>query len=369
MEADARPVKTYRTGYQHTAPTMSRNPRKNKASGNTTPTISTDHLKVGQQKPTSVPSPYHFKGVTREKTTAAVSRNPFKVEHRTTAQSVSRNGTKEKSSPTSRKTAQALPRKVTKIEREKPTKSQKSHSKEMKIKLKNKDMNHTESVGNISATSVLINAFSTQTVPKQSQIIEHLARPSPVNVRASSLTTSVLPSTLHSLKKQTLAGNKTSAFMNNTEKLESSNQVVTQSRTTSHSSQPKPMLASSLIFYSKASTSAYGSSSKYGVGNDLKYNSQHTDNDTSCKNSAILQDVSPPAGQQTALGPVSDMRTCIQLACDVGGDVAYMRSSHCFVITCQSTALCGAGDLKPGGSPITSAVAFLRKLGHPFRGR
>ncbi|KAL9963276.1 hypothetical protein ACROYT_G032460 [Oculina patagonica] len=206
-----------------------------------------------------------LKGVTREKTTPAVSRIPFKVEHRTTAQSVSRNGIKEKASPTSRKTTQARPHDAVKISQEKtkPTKSQKPHSKEMKIELKSKDVNHTESTRNISATSVAINSFSTQTVPKQSEINEHSARSSPANVRASSVATTILPSTLYALKTQSLAENKTSVFMNSTEMLEPPKKVITQSRTTSHSRQPKPMLASSLIFYSKASTSSFGGSSKY----------------------------------------------------------------------------------------------------------
>ncbi|KAJ7382510.1 hypothetical protein OS493_034673 [Desmophyllum pertusum] len=67
--------------------------------------------------------------------------------------------------------------------------------------------------------------------------------------------------------------------------------------------------------------------------------------------------------QKTALGPVTDMRTCIQLACDVGGDVAYMRSSQCFVITCHSPALCDTSDRRAGSSDITTSVALLRKRG------
>ena len=348
---------------------MSRNPRKNKATGNTKPTISPDHFKVGPIKTTSAPSPYHSKGVTRQKTTASVSRNHFKVEHWTTTQSVSRSSFKENASPTSRKTAQVPPHNVVKMEREKTKsiKSQTFHADEMKIESKNKDMKGDGSARNISATSVIINASSTQSIPKQSQINEHLARLSPVTFHTVAMATAVLPSTLHVLKKPFLVENKTSVFVNSTEKFVPSTQVITQSRTTSHSIQPKPRLTSSLIFYSTASTSAFGGSSSYGK--DLKNNLQNTtDNVASCNVSEILQDVSPPIGKETSLGPVPDMRTCIQLAFDVDGDVACMRSSHCFAITCHSRALCEASDQRLGGSDVTSTIAFLRKRGHPYKG-
>ncbi|KAJ7382473.1 hypothetical protein OS493_034634 [Desmophyllum pertusum] len=161
----------------------------------------------------------------------------------------------------------------------------------------------------------------------------------------------------------------TDAFLNSTVKVEPSTQVAYPSTTTEHSIQHKPRLVSSLIFNSQASTSVSRNSGKYGVGNDENNDSPVTAGDLgSCNESKILQDVSTPNGTETALGPVTDMRTCVQLACDVGGDVAYMRSSQCFVITCHSPALCDTSDRRAGSSDITTLVALLRKRGQSNKG-
>lgn len=307
---------------------------KHGVTGKTTPAMSHDHLKVSQSKTTSAPPQFHFKG-TNEKTTVAVSRNSLKAEHKTTTQPASRNANKGDAFPTASKTAQAISHKVVKIGQKK-TKQAKSQK---------------------------------PPVPKQSQIKDDLKRPSPVKVSTSPAKTVALSSTLRVLEKQALAENKTSVFLNTSEKLAPSTKVDTRSRTTAHLRRPQPRLASSIIFYSKASTSVFESSSKFVAGNDSSYDSQHTTDDTvSCSDSEILQDVSPPVGQETALGPVPDMRTCIEQSCHVGGDVAYMRSSQCFVITCQSPALCQANDLRPGSSDITTTVAFLRKRGQHYKG-
>ena len=352
VEADARPIKTFTTGYQPTAHILSRQPPKNNAiptvsrsklkgggiemksaskqnpthgvTGKTTPAMPRDHLKVKHSKTTSAPPKFHVK-YTKEKTTVAMSRNLPRAEHRTTTQPVSRNTNKGEALATASITAQAISHNVSHI-----AQGQTKQAETLK-----------------------------PPVPKQSQIKDDLKGPRRVKVNTSPTTTVTLCSTRHLLRKQTLAGNKTSVVLNTSEKLAPS----PQSKATSHTSQPQPRLASSIIFSSKASSSVLESSSTFVAGNVSYSDSQHTKDDSlSCKDSEILQDVSPPVGQETALGMVPDMRTCIELSCDhVGGDVAYMRSSQCFVITCQSHALCQGNDLRPGISDINTTVAFLRK--------
>ena len=359
VEADARPIKT--TGYQQTAHTLSRKPPKNKATPTvsrsklkgggsklksapkrnltqgvtekTTLAMSRDYLKVSHSKTTSAPPQFHFKD-TKEKTTVAVSRNSLRAEHRTTTQPVSRYADKGEVVPATSKTAQAISHNFAKMGQEK-TKQAKS------LKLP---------------------------VTKEPQIKDDLKGPGPRKVNTSPITTVALSSTQRALKKheQSLAKNETSNVLSTSEKLTPSLQTTT----TADSRQPQPRLASSLIFSSKVSSSVFGSSSTFVAGNVSYIGSQYTTDDSvPCKDSEILRDVSPPVGQETALGPVPDMRTCIELSCDhVGGDVAYMRSSQCFVITCQSPALCQGNDLRPGISDINSAVAFLRKRGQHYEG-
>ena len=293
-----------------------------------------------------------------------MSRNPFKFKHRTTTQSVSRNATKERAP-----TAQNMSHNAVKIKpaKTKPTKSQKFHTNKKEIEAKSKDMSDAKSSRKISATSKVVTTVSSQPIPKQSQTNEHLARAKPKNVHGGVITSAVWPSTTHASKKTSFIGSITASVINSTVKLEPSKKVVAKSKTTAHTSQLKLRLPSLTIFYSKASTLTSEDSSKNTI---RRYNSQRTpDKITSCKESEILHHVSPPVGKETALGPAPDMRTCIQLACHVGGEVAVMRSAHCFVVTCQSPALCQASDVRPGGSDITSTVAFLRKRGQPNEGR
>lgn len=358
VEADARPIKT--TGYQQTAPMLARKPHKNKGvltvshsnlrgegskmksaskhsptdgvTRKTTPALSRDRLKVRQSKTTSAPTPFNFKG-TKKRTTLAVSRNPLKAKNATTTQSVSRNASKGMALKTASKTVQVISHNVPRIGQGKTR--------------------ETESLK--------------PPVPKQSQIKDDLKGPRPMKVSASPVKTVALSSTQHVLKKKAL---QTSVVLNTSEKLSPSVQVVTRSSTAVHPRQAHPRLASSLISYSKASSSVTERSSKFLDGNDSAYDSQHISTDVvSCKHSEILQDVSPPVGPKTALGPVPDMRTCIELSCDhLGGDAAYMRSSQCFVITCLSPALCQANDLTPGSSDINKTVAFLRRRGQHYKG-
>ena len=357
VEADARPIKT--TGYQHTAPTLSRKPPKNKATPTvsrsdlkgggsklklaskhnsthgakekTIPAMSRDYLKVRHIKTTSAPTQFHVKD-TKEKTTLSVSRNSLRAEHRTTTQSMPRHADKGEALPTASKTAQGISHNFPKMGQEK-TKQAES------LKLP---------------------------VPREPQIKDNLKGPGPRKVSTSPTTTVALFSTQHALRKQSPAKNETIVVLNTSEKLAPS----LQSTTTAHSRQPRPRLASSLILYSKASSSIFENSSTFEAGSVSNFSSQHTkDNSVPCKDSEILRDVSPPVGHETALGPVPDMRTCIELSCDhVGGDVAYMRSSQCFVITCQSPALCQGNDLRPGISDINSTIAFLRKRGQHYEG-
>lgn len=441
VEADAKPIKTHRTGHKPTAHTVSRNQRKNKAlptvsrnnlkderskaksapphyhpqgvtgkttpamshnplkgrriettpaqsrsplkgvTGKTKPPMSRNRTKAGQNKTTLAPSQHHSEGVAENTSTSAASRNPVKVKQGTATQSASRKTMKGVASPTDSKTAQAASHNAVTIEQEttEPAKSQNLFTSELRKELKSKDASAAKSAMRISATPArIIYTSTTQLLPKQSQINKLVTSPGSVNISARA----VFSSTLHALKKQSLAKNKTallpqgrsemltSAFLNSAVKVEPSTQVASPSTTTEHSIQHKPRLVSSLIFNSKASTSVSRNSGKYGVGNDENNDSPVTAGDLgSCNESKILQDVSTPNGTETALGPVTDMRTCIQLACDVGGDVAYMRSSQCFVITCHSPALCDTSDRKAGSSDITTSVALLRKQGQSNKGR
>lgn len=299
--------------------------------GKTTPAMSRDYLKVRYNKKTSAPRQFHVQD-TKETTTVAVSRNSLRAEHRPTTQSVSQHADKGEVFPATEETAQAISHNIHKMGQE----------------------------NNKQAESLKL------LVPKEPQMKDDLKSPGPWKVTTSPTTTVALSSTQHPLKKQSLAKNETSVVLNPSEKLAPS----LQSTTTAHSRRPQPRLASSLIFYSKASSATFESSSTFVAGNVSYVGSQQpTDDLVSCKESEILGDVSPPVGQETALGPVPDMRTCIELSCDhVGGDVAYMRSSQCFVITCQSPALCQGNDLRLGNSDINTTVAFLRKRGQHHEG-
>ena len=94
------------------------------------------------------------------------------------------------------------------------------------------------------------------------------------------------------------------------------------------------------------------------------------DGSSLCRESPIFHDVSPPNGTAVALGPVSDMRSCIHLSCDVSGDVAYMRNSQCFVITCDRPERCDLGKPDTDGIGSTKTqVAILRKRNQLKKGK
>lgn len=149
--------------------------------------------------------------------------------------------------------------------------------------------------------------------------------------------------------------------------------VVKSDHSSSHSTEhlthllpalkPSPSLSSTIFIgrRSKAVTTANGGGNKHHFS-PLQAASKSYDKEY-CKGSQISRDISPPSGKAIALGPVNDMRTCIHLSCDVGGDVAFMRSLQCFVITCDSKTTCQPGELKTGNtsSNFGSQVAFLRK--------
>lgn len=129
--------------------------------------------------------------------------------------------------------------------------------------------------------------------------------------------------------------------------------------------QPSPSLSSPI--YIRRQSKAVTTANDGGQGNNhhispFKAASKSYDKEY-CKGSQISRGFSPPSGKAIALGPVNDMRTCILLSCDVGGDVAFMRSMQCFVITCDSKSTCQPGELKTGNTSYNfgSQVAFLRK--------
>ena len=101
--------------------------------------------------------------------------------------------------------------------------------------------------------------------------------------------------------------------------------------------------------------------SKVGKGDnsEQRTNTLKSDLKLPCRESKIFPDVQFPSGHQKLLGNVPDMLTCIALSCDVGGDVAYMRGSQCFVIQCASPVNCEPRTVKNVSSG--TFVAFLRK--------
>lgn len=167
--------------------------------------------------------------------------------------------------------------------------------------------------------------------------------------------------------------NKTTPFSKTSIKMESSAKGYAKRLESKHSTEVQ---MTSILRLKPSPTVSYWSARNV-ISKMIRNGTSHSEktaallNDPSlCRESPIFHDVSPPNGSAVALGPVPDMRTCIHLSCDVSGDVAYMRSLQCFVITCDRPERCD--PVKPDtyeiGSPKTQ-VAILRKRNQLKKGK
>lgn len=384
VEADARPIKTYKTGKKqdthavshsavNTVLTVSRNSTKSETSETTlapsksvtrktTPAVS-HNPKKGQLFGTkSILSPFPLKDVTQ--TTLAVSRNRQKGPRFQTTPAHSLhplNSVKEMATPTQSFSLQKHWSSVTQPVSQ-PVKQSVSQS--------------------LTQSSQKAKGFkysSTQSIKKETQGTHLYTSPSPVELGAHNVATKVLSTSRNSLKKEAL--NRTvlltqdrsetlrDAFLNSTVKVEPSTQVNTKNIKTKHSIEIQPSASLASMFNLRGETSLLREfQSEQGSNQhiDSEPIAMKTDNIEFCRGSPISQGISPPSGTAIALGPVTDMRTCIHLSCEVDGDVAYMRSLQCFVITCDSSIMCKPGDTS---SDNTSQVAFLRKRSQSDEGR
>ena len=167
--------------------------------------------------------------------------------------------------------------------------------------------------------------------------------------------------------------NKSALFSKTSIKMESSAKGYARGLESKHSTEVQ--MAS--ILYLKPSPTVSYWSARSALSKTIRNKTSHFEktaailNDSSlCRESAIFHDVSPPNGTAVALGAVPDMRTCIRLSCDASGDVAYLRSSQCFVITCDRPERCDPG--KPdidGISSTKTEVAILRKRSQLKKGK
>ena len=384
VEADARLIKTYKAGQERITHPASRKTTKTEK-GKTVLIKSRSSLKSQKSKATQPPSQAPPKSVT-QKTAQAVSHSPSKgrrfgaklkpsslppksVTHKTSS-AVSRNLQKGWYSETTLTPSPYSLKGVTKT-----TTAAQSRSLHR----------HWSSVTQSLETTQVLKHSLIEALPKRSQVTRLYTSPnlSPVKLSARTVTVNVLPTAERSLKTEALpqkstvllmqnrSETSTNAFLNTTVKLEPSSQVKTRNIKTTYSTGPRPSSSLSSTIHSYVQTLPFHQSAP---SNDQNVNSRETASKTDdlnqCKKSKISKDISLPSGTAIALGPVPDMRTCIHLSCDVGGDVAYMRSLQCFVITCDSV-MCEPRQIQSGNTSadITSQVAFLSKKSQSVKGR
>lgn len=167
--------------------------------------------------------------------------------------------------------------------------------------------------------------------------------------------------------------NKTTPFSKTWVKVESSSKGYAKRLESKHSTEVQ---MTSILRLKPSPTVSYWSARNV-ISKMIRNGTSHSektaallDDSSLCRESPIFHDVSPPNGTAVALGPVPDMRTCIHLSCDVSGDVAYMRSLQCFVITCDRPERCD--PVKPDTDGIGSTkthVAILRKRNQLKKGK
>ena len=169
--------------------------------------------------------------------------------------------------------------------------------------------------------------------------------------------------------------NKTTPFSKTWVKMESSSKGYAKRLESKHSTEVQ---MTSILRLKPSPTVSYWSARNV-ISKMIRNGTSHSektaallDDSSLCRESPIFHDVSPPNGTAVALGPVPDMRTCIHLSCDVSGDVAYMRSLQCFVITCDRPERCDPRYQKPDTDGIGSTkthVAILRKRNQLKKGK
>ena len=342
VEADARPIKAGKKQSLHPA---SRNTVKT-APKRVTPKTTLDVARTLKES------------VTR-KTASAVSRNPQRDSRVQTSSSLSFLNSKR------------APQKLTPIRSRSPRNDRISvseysaHSSLVTKAIKNPS---TQSVTNASLGAKLYPSpwqLGHQTHPVNFNALSRILVSLP-NVASGPERTSVAfldkskaPSvTLHSLVKME------PSTMNDNRKLLSNHSTGLRMTTHIPHFKPSPVRSPSSVLRVRSETSSDEATHSKGTAST-------TNDQWLCRESPVSHDISPPSGTSIALGPVPDMRTCIHLSCDVGGgDVAYMLSLQCFLITCDKPEMCKPGQLSAGGidSNVTQ-VAFLRKRDQSAKGK
>ena len=332
--------------------------------------MSLNLLKSERSKPIPAHTPYSLESVA-QKTTATVSVNSNKTFKQKPSLAVSRNPQKgrrlETTSAPSPLRLKGAADKIT------PAKSRSSQKHWNLV---------TQSVARSSEMTHALKHSPTLLIPKVTLGVHLYTSPSHSELGTRAVTSNVLPSTQNTLKRKVSPHNNTFLLLEDRSKthtnaiLNSSIKVIPSTQVNPRnvkSMKSRGQQISSPISHLRTQTLS-SSGFNQSVGNNQTTDSRgkvaQIDNVKYCKESQISQDVSPPSGTAVALGPVPDMRTCIHLSCDVGGDVAYMRSLHCFVITCDNSETCEPGQMKAGDvSSDIVQVAFLRKRGQFEKGR
>lgn len=366
-EADARAIKPHKPGKRIPARAASRNASKTEK---TLPTVSLNLLKSERSKPTPAPTPYSLKSVV-QKTTAAISATSNKgVKHKNSL-AVSRNPQKGRRLETT--SAPSPLRLKTAVDKITPAKSRSS--------LKHWSL-VTQSVARSLEVTHALKHSSTLLIPKVTMMAQLYTSPSHSELGTRAVTSSVLPSSQNTSKRNVSLHNSnfllledrsktfTNAILNSTLKVVPSTQVNPRNVKSKKSHREQISSPMSHLRTQTLPTSGFNQSVGTNQTTDSRETVAQIDDVKYCKESQVSRDVSPPSGTAVALGPVPDMRTCIHLSCDVGGDVAYMRSLHCFVITCDNSEVCEPGQMKAGDvSSDIVQVAFLRKRGQFEKGR
>ena len=366
-EADARAIKPHKPGKRITAHAASRNASKTEK---TVPTVSLNLLKSERSKPTPAPTPYSLESVA-QKTTVAISANSNKAFKQKPSLAVSRNPQKgRRLETTSAPSPLRLKGAVDKIT---PVKSRSS--------LKHWSL-ATQSVARSSEVTHALKHSSTLLIPKVTLRVQLYTSPRHSELGTRAVTSNVLPSTQNTLKRNVslhnsnflLLGDRsktfTNAILNSTVKVVPSTQVNPRNVKSKKSRGEQISSSMSHLRTETLPFSDFNQSVDTNQTTDSRETVEQIDDVKYCQESQISHDVSPPSGTAVGLGPVPDMRTCIHLSCDVGGDVAYMRSLHCFVITCDNSEMCEPGQMKAGDvSSDIVQVAFLRKRGQFEKGR
>ena len=217
----------------------------------------------------------------------------------------------------------------------------------------------TQSVTRFSLVSLGVTQSSTQSATKASHGAQLYSSPPHLAFRPD--------------KSVLVRRNKTTSFSKTWVKMESSSKGYAKRLESKHSTEVQ---MTSILRLKPSPTVSYWSARNV-ISKTIRNGTSHSektaallDDSSLCRESPIFHDVSPPNGTAVALGPVPDMRTCIHLSCDVSGDVAYMRSLQCFVITCDRPERCDPVKSDTDGIGLTKTqMAILRKRNQLKKGK